>query len=151
MQRQSIAANGVLRYSCVIKLIASARSWKNREAGSPWIPSLPHYGLWMQRVRDRPWLPATAAFLKDAKAVKVQRAGNGGGSQGTGDSRAEDILARKRLNKGARRGRRTSFWWRSLETSYARGLETNCETSLETREIYGQKVGEEWTVKLLLL
>lgn len=29
---------------------------------------------------------------------------------------------------------RTSFWRRRQETSYARGLETNCETSFETRE-----------------
>ena len=74
----------------MIKLIAHARG-KIKRRGHHEYRRCPAMDATSLRSTVIPW---TAAFRKDVKAVKVQWAGKGGGSQGTGDSRAEDILAR---------------------------------------------------------
>ena len=91
-----------------------------------------------------------AAFRKDAKAVKAQWAGKRGGSQGTGDSRAEDILVRKDLTKMMRHGglRFGDIAWRSVARE---GWRPTVKACSKRERIYGQKAGEEQTVKLLLV
>ena len=100
-----------LRYSCVIKLVASVRSWKNIETGSLWIPLM--LRLWVQRIRDDSDFPRRPHFGKTLKRLRSN--GLEKGERAKGPVTPERKISWREMAKQNDAARWTSLWWRSLE------------------------------------